>query len=97
MYGLRQAPLEWCRYLTEALGVLGLCPCGVDRVLRTSKKQDGLVHILMWVDDLLLAGEPDQLVAQAKEPVLKRFRVGSWALQRATWASRSSGTWRSGW
>ena len=65
LYGLRRAPLAWYRELTSTLYKLGFSQTSESIVLRFVKHSAGeFILILLYVDDLLMAGSPSIIIGQ---------------------------------
>ena len=63
LYGLKQASHNWYNYLSDALTNRGFIQSQVDQCVWY---QDGLV-VLQYVDDLLLIGTDDKIIAEFKK------------------------------
>nr|XP_016490919.1 PREDICTED: uncharacterized mitochondrial protein AtMg00810-like [Nicotiana tabacum] len=75
LYGLKQAFRQWNIKLTEALIESGHNQIAFDHSLFTKKQGDGLVVILIYVDDLLITGSHQTLIEDAKMTLHNRFKV----------------------
>ncbi len=73
LYGLKQAPMEWFKTLSAALEELQLEPSPGDQALWRSRGNSP-VYLLVWVDDILLAGQSAQQVHQLQQRILQRFK-----------------------
>ncbi len=78
VYGLRQAPREWWLMLHAFLGELGFVPNKIDVCFNTLHLPNGgLVLLLLYVDDIILAATSSALAAHYSALISKRFRVSS--------------------
>lgn len=66
LYGLKQAPRQWFARLSSALEENGFKQSKADYSLFTKASSEGFVVILAYVDDLLLAGDSQMLIDEAK-------------------------------
>ncbi|KAJ1688334.1 hypothetical protein LUZ63_019724 [Rhynchospora breviuscula] len=66
LYGLRQAPRMWFSKLTEALQAYGFTQSYADYSLFTLEKHDKFLAILVYVDDLVIAGNNSEAIVQFK-------------------------------
>ncbi|KAJ4771370.1 Retroelement pol polyprotein-like [Rhynchospora pubera] len=73
LYGLRQAPRMWFSKLTEALQVYGFTQSYADYSLFTMKKGDVFLAILVYVDDLVIAGNNSEAIVQFKQYLSRTF------------------------
>ncbi|KAJ4747387.1 Retroelement pol polyprotein-like [Rhynchospora pubera] len=67
LYGLRQAPRMWFSKLTEALQLYGFTQSYADYSLFTMKKGNVFLAILVYVDDLVIAGNDSEAIVQFKQ------------------------------
>jgi hypothetical protein len=56
LYGLKQAPKAWYGRIDNFLMILGFIKSSVDPTLYFKVVDDGLVILLLYVDDLFLIG-----------------------------------------
>lgn len=56
LYGLKQASRQWNVKLTEILQILGFTQSKADYSLFTKGKDDTLIVLLVYVDDILITG-----------------------------------------
>lgn len=75
LYGLKQASRHWNLKLTEILLGAGFSQSVYDYSLFTKKSGNGIVIILIYVDDLLLLGSSIELINEAKSVLHKQFKV----------------------
>nr|XP_016441060.1 PREDICTED: uncharacterized mitochondrial protein AtMg00810-like [Nicotiana tabacum] len=75
LYGLKQASRLWNIKLTEALLSAGFVQSHHDYSLFSLRKQDNLVIVLVYVDDLLITENSVQLIEHAKAILHRQFRV----------------------
>ncbi|XP_019260910.1 PREDICTED: uncharacterized protein LOC109238880 [Nicotiana attenuata] len=75
LYGLKQAPRPWNMKLTEALLHMGFQQSHYDYSLFTKKARSDIVIILVYVDDLLISGNNQQLLCDTRTDLKKRFKM----------------------
>jgi hypothetical protein len=73
LYGLKQAPRAWYTRLTKELKTFGFVPSVADPSLFTLDNKDSTVYLLIYVDDILIAGKDKSAVDYIKEELLTRF------------------------
>lgn len=66
LYGLKQAPRQWFAKLTTALKDFGFEQSKTDYSLFTKVTHSSFVAILIYVDDLLIAGNDQQAITKTK-------------------------------
>lgn len=76
LYGLKQAPYNWNLLLTNCLKKLGLGQSNYDPCLLTCRDERGRTCVLtVYVDDLLLTGDWDEMKVLVKAELMSKFRV----------------------
>ncbi|KAJ3704232.1 hypothetical protein LUZ61_007937 [Rhynchospora tenuis] len=75
IYGLRQAPHMWFSKLTSALESYGFVQSKADYSLFTWRKGDALLAILVYVDDLVIAGNSEDAVYEFKQYMSRMFHM----------------------
>ena len=75
IYGLRQSSREWNDNLATSLQELGLSPCPSDPNLFTYKDLDGLVLLLVYVDDLLVTGDNLAKIQSVLEALCAKYEM----------------------
>ncbi|KAJ3687146.1 hypothetical protein LUZ61_016310 [Rhynchospora tenuis] len=73
LYGLRQAPRMWFSKLTTALQAYGFIQSYADYSLFTLEKKDISLAILVYVDDLVIAGNNSKAIDQFKQYLSSTF------------------------
>ena len=66
MYGIKQAPIAWYKRIDGFLMSLGFTKSKEDSNLYYKVENDGLMILLLYVDDLFLTGE-DKLIIECKK------------------------------
>lgn len=66
IYGLKQAPRIWNKKLKKKLLEFGFLQAGCDHSLFTFKRDNQFVVVIIYVDDILLAGNSMNLISQVK-------------------------------
>ena len=74
LYGLRQSPKLWYGHLAATLGRLGFTRSKVNDCLFSRVTRTEAVHLLVYVDDLLIVGTADA-VAQVKKELARRYKT----------------------
>jgi hypothetical protein len=73
LYGLKQAPRAWYTRLHKELETMGFAPSPADPSLFTLINKTTNVYLLVYVDDILIAGADKAMVSNIKEELLTRF------------------------
>lgn len=73
LYGLKQAPRVWNKKLHTFLTSYGAKQCLSDGALYLLQLDEGLVLILVYVDDIVIASKPLQQVQSVKKAILAQF------------------------
>jgi hypothetical protein len=72
LYGLKQAPRVWHNKLSAALDTMGFKPSAADPALFT-KSETTAVHLLTYVDDILVVTADTEALAETKTQLLHTF------------------------
>ncbi|KAJ3699854.1 hypothetical protein LUZ61_003559 [Rhynchospora tenuis] len=75
IYGLRQAPRMWFSKLTAALETYGFIQSKADYSLFTCRKGDAFIAILIYVDDLVVAGNDSGAIQNFKRYMSEVFHM----------------------
>lgn len=75
LYGLRQAPRCWFEKLSNALLEYGFLQESTDYSLFTYVHDDQRLHVLVYVDDLILSGSTPSLVINFKAYLSSKFHM----------------------
>jgi len=75
LYGLKQAPRQWFVKLSSKLIDYGFVRSYADYSLFTYKKGERFMTLLVYVDDLVLAGNDNDLCTQFKAYLHKCFHI----------------------
>lgn len=75
MYGLKQASRQWNVKLTDALVHSGFIQSSLDHSLFTKRHNEHIVVVLVYVDDMLVAGNDLRLIEQTKEELHAKFKI----------------------
>ena len=73
LYGLKQAPRCWFEKLTEALNSFGFVQSYEDYSLFCYEKDGRYVRVLIYVDDLIVAGNDHEMLERFKKYMSKCF------------------------
>ena len=75
LYGLKQASRQWNVKLTDALVDLGFNQSSLDHSLFIKKHHTQIIVILVYVDDMLIAGNDLVLIEHTKQELHARFKI----------------------
>ena len=75
LYGLRQAPRCWFSKLSNALLEYGFVQCRKDYSLFSRVRGDKALHILVYVNDLVIIGNDHDIITQFKDYLHTCFRM----------------------
>lgn len=75
LYGLKQSAREWAITVIAWLVSWGFTQCVSDRYLFVYTSDEGSLVLLIWVDDIFLGHDSDELRARFMQEFSSRFRV----------------------
>ena len=75
IYGLKQSGRNWNRLLHDHLVSHNFTQSKVDPCLYTCSNDDVIIVILIWVDDILIAGPSADLIANVKSDLCSKFKM----------------------
>ncbi|XP_061349772.1 uncharacterized mitochondrial protein AtMg00810-like [Gastrolobium bilobum] len=75
LYGLKQASRQWNSKLTSALCFLGYTQSSVDHSLFTLHQGNSFTALLVYVDDIVLAGNTMEEIKRVKSFLDQKFRI----------------------
>ena len=75
LYGLKQASRQWNVKLTQALLVAGFQQSHLDYSLLIKKSNEGILIVLIYVDDLLVTGSNITLINDTKQVLKDNFKI----------------------
>ena len=75
LYGLKQSGRNWNKTLHDFLTDLSFTQSLSDPCVYTIKHDDVLCIVLIWVDDLIIASNDDDLMSHTKNGLMSRFRM----------------------
>ena len=73
IYGLRQAPRAWHTKLKKELEAMGFVASAADPALWVKSGKAGVVYLLVYVDDMLIATKSKEEMQRTKELVMRVF------------------------
>ena len=73
LYGLRQAPRAWHMKLKGELERIGFTASEADPGLYTLSNEQGIIYVLVYVDDILIAAKTSKAVNITKSGLLQSF------------------------
>lgn len=75
LYGLRQASRNWYKKFTQALLAFGFRQSNADHSLFTFAKGGTYTLALIYVDDVILAGDNDEVILRVKQYLNEKFSI----------------------
>lgn len=75
LYGLKQASRQWNKLLDSRLKNLGLKQSNSDPCIYFINDKDTLILILVYVDDILIAGNNVERIAEIKKRLKEEFEI----------------------
>ena len=75
LYGLKQAPRNWNKVIDEWLRAFGFEPSKVDPCVYIYRKGGELIIVVLYVDDLIIAGNHRGAIDAFKAAISKRFTM----------------------
>ncbi|KAJ1520304.1 hypothetical protein ONE63_004503 [Megalurothrips usitatus] len=75
LYGLKQAPLEWNRKFNDTVSSLGFSQCEADKCLYVRRGNNGVVFLLLYVDDFLISSDNESLLSDVKGKLMSKFQM----------------------
>jgi hypothetical protein len=73
LYGLKQAPKAWHDKIAESLVTIGFRMSDADHSLYVHKSDEGIVVIIIYVDDLIVGGDNEKEVEHVKCLLKQKF------------------------
>jgi len=75
LYGLKQAARSWNQEIERVLISYGCVQSNIDRCLYKLDKDGRVVYILVYVDDLLIAGSDDAIIGDIVKAIQSEFEI----------------------
>ena len=75
LYGLKQAARSWNQELDRVLLCCGCVQSDFDKCLYTLKRDGEIAYVLIYVDDLLIAGVSDDVIGYVVKSIQKEFEI----------------------
>lgn len=75
LYGLRQAPRQWFAKLSDALRKFGFVQSYADYSLFSYQQGNVSLHVLVYVDDLIIAGSSHDVILRFKQYLSSCFHM----------------------
>ena len=75
LYGLKQSPRNWNQVVDKWFKTYGLIPSKSDPCLYVKRKDGDILIVVLYVDDLIIAGNNRALVDQFKLAMANRFQM----------------------
>jgi len=73
LYGLKRAPRAWHDKIAEYLVTIGFLMSDADHSLYVRKSDEGIVVIIIYVDDLIVGGDNEKEVEHVKRLLKQKF------------------------
>ena len=73
LYGLKQAPRAWYEKMDSFLLSLGFSHCLSDSIVYILRKDNELIILVLYVDDLILTGSSTILIDKVKFDLQQQF------------------------
>ncbi|POM76399.1 Integrase catalytic core protein [Phytophthora palmivora] len=75
LYGLKQSPRMWNQTIDKFMLELGFKKCEADHCIYVKRNDHDMIIVALYVDDLILASNNDDLLKSTKEALSKRFEM----------------------
>ena len=75
VYGLKQAPVEFCRHLVTAFLKSGFEQCKSEPCLLKKRESDDVVFVAFHVDDMTIMGSSIRMMLEADRVLKDKFKV----------------------
>ena len=75
LYGLKQAPYAWNQKFSNLVLRHGSSQSSEDKCFYVKRTNDGLVYLLLYVDDIILASNCPELLQEVKELLMSSFSM----------------------
>src|SRR5262249_42494720 len=75
LYGLKQAGRQWNKEITSSLCSIGFIQSEANHCLFTRGTGDSYLGLVIYVDDLLIAGKDEVAIAEVKNTLDKAFTI----------------------
>lgn len=97
LYGLKQAPRNWNAVIDTWMVSYGFVISAADPCVYIYRKDSRVLVVLLWVDDLIIAGNNTQCLSNFKKDISSRFQMKdlgelAWILGMEVKRDRAQGT-----
>ena len=75
LYGLKQAPRQWYKKFDSFMSSHGFTRCQADHCCYFKKFDNNFIILLLYVDDMLVAGSDMQEIANLKQKLSEQFEM----------------------
>lgn len=82
LYGLKQAPRAWNTRINAYFKENGFEQCPFEHALYVKKKQEGLLFVALYVDDLIFMGNNNDMIEEFKVAMTQEFEMTDLGMMR---------------
>ena len=82
LYGLKQAPRAWNTRIDTYFKENGFKQCPYEHALYTKKSVGNVMFVDLYVDDLILMGNNDEMIEKFKGTMIQEFEMTDLGLMR---------------
>jgi len=75
LYGLKQSPRNWNSVIDTWMKTYGFAISEADPCVYVYRTEGSVLIVILWVDDLIIAGSDTQCVSDFKQAISKRFQM----------------------
>ena len=82
LYGLKQAPRAWNTRIDTYFKKTGFVQCPYEHALYVRKKDNDVLFVALYVDDLIFMGSNEKMVKEFKEAMTREFEMTDLGLMK---------------
>jgi hypothetical protein len=75
LYGLKRAPKAWSDKIGQYLVISGFQTCNAKFSLSVKKTDNGIIVVVIYVDDLIITGNSDAYIFDLKKLLKQKFEM----------------------